>query len=137
VRTVISSEFLYSVKNLISQGKPISEMLSPNIHDIKRLYSNQFQGITRIRININLKTLQQLQASLAINIRNVLTEKHRLFLIGFKTGSPDWSQSPYPTAKNLPAILWKQKNMDIMDRTKRQQAIEKLTKVLKSNQTNG
>jgi len=110
-------------------------MLSPNIHDIKRLYSNQFQGMTRT--DISLETLQQLQASLAINIRNVLTEKHRLFLIGFKTGSPDWNQSPYPTAKDLPAILWKQKKLDIMDKTKRRRAIEKLTKVLKSNQTNG
>jgi len=130
-KDIINTFIIY----LISQGKPISEMLSPNIHDIKRLYSNQFQGMTRT--DISLKTLQQVQASLAINIRNALTEKHRLFLIGFKTGSPDWSQSPYPTAKNLPAILWKQKNMDIMDKTKRQQAIEKLTKVLKSNQTNG
>ncbi len=128
-KEIINTFIIY----LISQGKPINEMLNPNIHDVKQLYSSQFKGMTRT--DISLETLQQVQENLAINIRNALTEKHRLFLIGFKTGSPDWSLLHFPTAKELPAILWKQKNLGIMDKNKRQQAIEKLTAVLNNTQT--
>jgi len=31
---------------VISQGKPINEMLNPNMHDIENLFFNQFQGMT-------------------------------------------------------------------------------------------
>ncbi|MBL4867582.1 MAG: nucleotidyl transferase AbiEii/AbiGii toxin family protein, partial [Pseudomonadales bacterium] len=66
---------------LISQGKPIHEMLAPNIHDMEHLYNSQFLGMTKIEVNLD--RLREVQSSLPRKIVTALTERDRAFLIGF------------------------------------------------------
>ncbi len=116
---------------LISQGKPIHEMLSPNMHDITHLYHNQFQGMATS--DVSLERLCEVQATLPGNILDILTDQDREFLIGFKNRKPDWSLIRYQNAKELPAVRWKQFNLDKMDAKKHQLAVDKLAEVLGIN----
>lgn len=114
---------------VISQGKPINEMLNPNMHDIENLFINQFQGMTKMDA-IGLEDLLQVQKNLPQEILNLFTQADKTFIVGFKKGEPDWHLIAHPHAKALPAVRWKQVNLQRMESQKYQQAIEKLEAVL-------
>jgi len=121
---------------LISQGKPIHEMLNPNTHEIAHLYNNQFQGM--VRTDVSLESLCEVQTTLPGSIQDILTQQDREFLIGFKNRKPDWSLLRYQNVKELPAVRWKQFNLGKMDTEKHQLAVNKLAEVLGINpQTSG
>jgi predicted nucleotidyltransferase component of viral defense system len=103
---------------LISQGKPIYEELNPNIKDVEALYHNQFMGMPAEKVA--LEHLTAVQASLSGQVLAALGDRHRQFLLGFKQGNPDWSLLPFNGVKALPAVRWKQINLDNMDSPKRQ-----------------
>ena len=116
---------------LISHRKPTHEVLDPRIQDIRNLYHNRFAGMARM--DVSLENLLETQLALPKRILNALTERHRAFLVGFNEGEPDWNLLPFPDAKNLPAVRWKQINLDRMNRDKRAEAIRKLVRVLRDN----
>lgn len=127
----LSAEFMNTfIVYLISQRRPIHEGLKPNIKDIEPLYHSQFIGMTDEEVA--LEALQEVQQSLPRWIVASLTEDQRKFLLGFKHGEPDWNLLPHPDAKTLPAVCWKQQNLDNMDDGKRQVAIDKLQQLFKS-----
>ncbi len=126
-REVLDAFLIY----LISQGKPIHEMLAPNIQDMGHLYNNQFLGMTKK--DVSLERLREVQSSLPVKILSAMTERDKAFLIGFKEGEPNWNLSPFPSAKELPAVRWKQLNLGRMNKDKRAQAIQKLVEVLNNN----
>lgn len=115
---------------LISQGKPIHEMLNPNIHNIENLFNKHFQGMTKLE-TISLETLIQVQKSLPQEILGLFTKTDQTFIMGFKSGNPDWNLLSLPHAQSLPAVRWKQMNLERMSDKKRQQAIDKLKQVFK------
>lgn len=123
-RTLIDAFIVY----LISQRKPICEALNPNIQDIKDLFNNQFQGMTTLDA-ISIESLVQVQKSLPQEILELFTETDQAFIMGFKKGNPDWSLLSLSHARVLPAVRWKQANLEKMDSQRRQQAIEKLEQV--------
>lgn len=60
-----------------------------------------------------------------------MPDAHRQFLIGFKRGEPDWELLGIPEARRLPAVLWKQRNLDKMQPEKRKELIEALANAMK------
>ena len=116
---------------LISQGKPISEMLNPNQKEIERLFHNQFAGMTTE--DVALESLIDIQNTLPNQVLAALTDNHRKFLIGFKSGNPDWSLLPFDHIRNLPAVRWKQQNLEKMSSVKKEKAIEKLKQLFSAN----
>ena len=116
---------------LISDRKPIHEILNPRIKDIKKTYYDHFAGIPRTEVSI--ERLCEMQISLPRKILNALTERHRTFLIGFNEGEPDWNLLSFPNARILPAVHWKQTNLDRMDPKKRSETTRKLEQVFKDN----
>ena len=115
---------------LISQRKPIYEELDPNSKDITILYNSQFIGMPVEEVA--LEHLTEIQKTLPQKIVASLTDRHRQFLLGFKQCKPDWSLLPFPGAENLPGVRWKQLNLEKMDNTKRQSAIEKLQRLFEA-----
>ncbi len=115
---------------LISQGKPIYEELNPHIKDITALYKSQFIGMPVEEVALELLT--DIQKTLPQQILAAITDQHREFLLGFKRGNPDWDLLPFPDARNLPAVRWKQLNLGKMDSNKRQLAIEKLQQLFEA-----
>jgi hypothetical protein len=55
---------------------------------------------------------------------------HRKFLISFERGEPDWNLLGLPAAADLPAVKWRQINLDTLTREKRAALVGKLEKVL-------
>jgi len=130
-----SAEFMDAfVVYLISQGKPIYEELNPNTKDVEALYHNQFMGMPAEEMALNLLT--EVQSSLPKRVMAALGDNHRQFLLGFKQGDPDWSLLPFPSVKDLPAVRWKQINLEKMDGAKRQQAIARLQQYFAANPFN-
>ena len=123
-REVIDAFLIY----LISQGKPIHEMLAPNIHDRGYLNNNQFLGMTKK--DVSLERLREIQRSLPAKILSAMTERDKAFLIGFKEGEPNWNLLSFPNAKELPAVRWKQLNLNKINKGKRAEETQKLVEVL-------
>ena len=45
--------------------------------------------------------------------------EHRKFLISFERGQPDWALLELPSAADLPAVKWRQLNLDKLSPEKR------------------
>jgi hypothetical protein len=69
------------------------------------------------------------EAIIAAMVAQMPTE-HRQFLLGFKRGAPDWDLLGISGADELPAVLWKQQNLDRLPADKRQALIAGLERVL-------
>ena len=63
-------------------------------------------------------------------IRTKLTEHQRRFLLSFKRGEPDWGFLNLAGVADLPAVQWKLQNVRRMAPAKRDQALERLRRVL-------
>ena len=116
---------------LISQGKPIHEQLNPNLKDIAQLFNKQFVGMPTEAVA--LERLIEVQNTLSRQVLAALSDSHRELLLGFKNGNPDWNMLPFNNIQELPAVRWKQQNLEKMDGIKRGQAIEKLRQLFDAN----
>jgi len=65
--------------------------------------------------------------ALTRTVHNMLDERDRQFLIGFKEGHPDWSYFSVPHIQHLPAVRWKMHNLERVDSSERQRMVNKLT----------
>ena len=80
--------------------------------------------------NVGLDELKLVQARLPALVRSALNEDDRRFLINFKRGIPNWSQVRHHHAEGLPAVRWKQHNLDRMTDKKRDMAVARLEALL-------
>lgn len=113
---------------LISHNRPMHEVLSPMRKDITQEFERNFAGMTEHPVALEqlLDTREQLIAT----ITEGMTDAHREFLISFKQGNPDWSLLGIDHAVDLPAVKWKQQNLDKLDPEQRFALVEKLRRVL-------
>ena len=54
---------------------------------------------------------------------------HRRFLLSFKRGEPDWSLLRIPGVSELPAVRWRQQNLDKLTRDERIRLVLRLENV--------
>lgn len=113
---------------LASSDRPMYELLSPNWLDQVNLFTNAFQGMTRIPIEYD--QLIAARSRLLNDILTQLTEKEKQFLVSLKMGRPDYTLMPYPHLDQLPALRWKLLNIQKISRIKQQKMIDKLKKLL-------
>jgi hypothetical protein len=55
-----------------------------------------------------------------------MPEAHKAFLLGFKRGAPDWTLLGIPGAADLPAVRWKQLNLDKLSVDTRNRLVDQL-----------
>jgi predicted nucleotidyltransferase component of viral defense system len=70
---------------LISHGRPISELIAPNMLDIKNTYEKDFVGMTKEEVT--LLELQETRNSLIQAIQSAFTENDKNFLLSFNLNS--------------------------------------------------
>jgi hypothetical protein len=58
-----------------------------------------------------------------------MPERHRRILLSFERGEPDWSLLGVEGAAELPAIRWRQHNLDKLGREQRQRVVDQLAGV--------
>ena len=116
---------------LLSGDRPIAEMLSPRFSALPHAFNSEFSGMTLIPVT--LKDLEEARRKLVADLRVLLTEADKEFLLSVKRGSVNWQLFAYPTAERLPSIQWKLQNISQMTQEKRAAAIARLEAILEGN----
>lgn len=116
---------------LISDRKPIADMLSPRKLDISHLYRGEFSEM--IESPIPLDELLDARERLISDIHCLLTDKDRAFLLSFKSGNPDWNLLDIEGVQDLPAVKWKLLNLDRISPDSHAKACSRLRSVLGGN----
>nr|WP_320123075.1 nucleotidyl transferase AbiEii/AbiGii toxin family protein [uncultured Sphaerochaeta sp.] len=114
---------------LISHNRRIVEILDPRLLDIKQTYEADFSGMTSGPTT--LVELQEARYALIKTVHDMLDERDKQFLIGFKEGHPDWSYFSVPHIQHLPAVRWKMHNLERVESSERQRMVRKLKEHLK------
>lgn len=113
---------------LAAHSRSMSDLLKPNLKDIKKVFHESFMGLTDV--SVRLEELLHIRDALLSKIHADLTEEERQFLISIKSGKPRWELLPFEHLSKLPAIQWKLLNVGLMNKAKRETSIRKLRKIL-------
>jgi predicted nucleotidyltransferase component of viral defense system len=113
---------------LACHDRPMHEVLSPALHDMRTVFVNEFEGLTAEPV-----TYEELEAARAALLKEIhvgLLDSERRFLLSIKTGEPQWDLMPVAGIESLPALQWKLANIRRMDKAKHRQQVDKLKKTL-------
>lgn len=113
---------------LACNNKPMAELLAPVEYELDRIFVEEFAGMTREPVDIDM--LHQTRGQLITEVNRNLTEPHKQFLLSLKKGEPEWGLLNRAGIEKLPAIQWKLHNIRSMSRQKHRAALAKLEKVL-------
>lgn len=102
---------------LCGHNRPAHEVLNSPERVLGEDYDRALVGMIRGEVP-TLGALLESRAQLRRDIAQGLADSDRAFLSGFFNCEPDWSLLAYPQANELPALAWKQRNLEIF-RTKR------------------
>lgn len=116
---------------LLSHNRPMFEVLSGRCKDLSDEYRDGFEGMTDEPVTID--ELIQTQAAMIDALIGNMPDDHRTFLVGFEAGEPDWSLLNIPHAKDLPAILWRQRNLDRLSAERRAELVAALKETLNTS----
>jgi len=116
---------------LISHGRTMSDVLASGQKDITGEYENNFDGMTEKEVP--LEELHKARATLVEELVGNMPQAHRELLVGFKKGEPDWSKLGVEGAPELPAVRFKQENLEKIRPDRRAELAVRLQAVLKIN----
>lgn len=113
---------------LISHNRPMAEVLEPTRKPLAEEFARGFVGMTQEPVP--LADLEAAREAIIAAMIADMPDAHRHFLVGFKRGEPDWELLGITEARQLPAVLWKQRNLDRLTTDKRRELADALEKVL-------
>jgi len=113
---------------LISHDHSPHTLLSPAARDITHDYERNFLGLTEE--DITLETLLDTRTVLVDNITSNMPEDHKHFLVSFYRRKPEWSRLGLDGLDQLPAVRWRELNLDKAGEKTRVDMVRKLEKVL-------
>lgn len=116
------------VAYMLSHDRPMFEVLAPTRKDITDIFARDFEGMTGEPVAI--EELVAAREALIEGIVGDMPEGHRRFLISFEKGEPDWDLLGLPNIAELPAVKWRQINLNKIDKDKRAALVADLEKVL-------
>ena len=79
---------------------------------------------------VSLDELSAAREALITGMVGKMPDAHRRFLVSFEKGQPDWELLGVPTAADLPAVKWRQQNLDTLSKAQRATLVENLERVL-------
>ncbi len=113
---------------LISHPRPIAEVLQPTLLNIQKQYDQEFASMAQIEVP--LKELETARSTMIEELNNSLTKDEKQFLISFKARKPDWTLLGLENVAQLPAVRWKQLNLNKMDVSSHAEALQNLQHIL-------
>lgn len=113
---------------LLSHGRPMGEVLSSSQKDITQEFARGFRGMTADPVELN--DLIASRERLVAEIVGAMPDNHRAFLLSFEMGTPDWSLLGVDVAPELPAVRWRQQNLDTLSAKARRELVARLEKAL-------
>ena len=109
---------------LISHNRPMAEVLSGRVKDLEAEFRNGFDGMTEAALTLD--DLVEIRQQMIDTLVGEMPGAHGRFLIGFERGTPDWSIPGFPQARTLPAVLWRQRNLDALPAPQRAELVAQL-----------
>ena len=109
---------------LASHDRPINELIDPVRKDVRRIFENEFSGMTSVPVRY--EDLMDAREKLIAAIKNDLTDKERKFLVSVKEMNPQWELLGLDGVDKLPSIQWKLMNIRKMSKKKHVDALAKL-----------
>lgn len=113
---------------LLSHDRPMHEVLKAGRKDIAREFERGFNGMTDEPVT--LETLLETREELVQQVVQQMPDAHRKFLVSFERGEPDWSLLALEGAASLPAVLWRQQNLEKLKPDARLALVKELETVL-------
>jgi len=113
---------------LVSHNRPMSEILAPKRKNIEEEFRHGFAGMTAEIVP--LEALLQAREDLIESIVGRMPQIHRRFLVSFERGEPDWKAIDIAGAEKLPAVRWRQQNLDGLSPDQRTKLVSQLEQVL-------
>jgi len=102
---------------IVSHNRPMAEVLAPTRKPLSEEFARGFVGMTLEPVS--LAHLEAARETIIAAMVAEMPDAHRHFLVGFKRGEPDWELLAIPEAQHLPAVLWKQRNLERLPDDKR------------------
>lgn len=116
---------------MLSHNRRMSEVLSPTRKEISEEFLRGFEGMTDAPVEI--ADLVAAREALIDEMVGKMPDEHRRFLISFEQGEPDWDLLGIPGAGDLPAVRWRQQNLDKLPADERNALVSRLKEVLSVN----
>ncbi len=113
---------------MLSHDRPMSEVLTARRKDISAEFMRGFDGMTDKPVSI--EELLAAREALIGDLVGKMPVDHRRFLISFERGEPEWSLLGLPHVVELPAVKWRQLNLNKLTAEKRLALVESLEEVL-------
>ncbi len=113
---------------LLSHDRPMSEVLAPARKDISEEFLRGFEGM--VDQPVSRDDLIAAREALIAEIVSEMPDSHRQFLLSFERGEADWTLLGVSGAPDLPAVKWRQQNLDKLTKEKRAELVEALENVL-------
>lgn len=95
---------------LISHDHSPHSLLAPILRDITREYEQNFAGMTID--SVDLETLHHTRDKLINDVVSNMPQHHKSFLYSFYERQPDWSLLGLENAQTLPAVRWRELNLE-------------------------
>lgn len=113
---------------LISHDHSPHSLLNPVLRDITQDFEQTFVGMTDEPIE--LSTLLDTRQQLINDIRNNMPAHHKRFLFSFYNRTPAWDLLGVTGVANLPAIRWRELNLDKSGKGTKEALLDKLKEVI-------
>lgn len=95
---------------LISHDHSPQSLLAPHAKDIRSIYDTDFVGMTER--NISIEILQETRDRLVREVLSGMPDNHKAFLTSFYSGVPEWHTLGVEGLERLPAVRWRELNLD-------------------------
>ncbi len=113
---------------LVSHDRPMFEVLAGTGREISKEFDRGFEGMTAEPVS--LRELIEAREEMIELVVGRMPDEHRRFLVSFERGEPDWVLLGLPEAAGLPAVKWREKNLDGLKPEKRAALVSRLEDVL-------
>lgn len=102
----IKTGFLFA---LLSNKRPVQEILFPHFTDQSQTFVNQFGGMTSE--DFTYKDFENTRVKILEIIHNGLSKKDKDFIINFEEVNPNWTIYDF---QKFPAVQWKLQNLETL-----------------------
>ncbi len=113
---------------LISHDHSPHSLLDPVLRDISQDFEQNFAGMTTD--DITLDTLLGVREKLITDVVGNMPDHHKEFLRSFYSRKPDWKLLDIGGVENLPAVRWRELNLDKSGEGTCEELLRKLEKVI-------
>jgi hypothetical protein len=112
---------------LLGSDRPLHESVNPALIDQREAMVKQFNGMTDI--TFTYEEFEQTRLQLIRDVKAMLTEEDKRFLVSFEQGKPLWDGYEFAYFKDYPSVQWKLVNLAKLKRQnpeKMEAEVEKL-----------